>query len=445
MNAKKPASYADKKIKVPFGVKTLTINSDAFTTLNATHISALANCEGNMKYTVLGTVNNSINIDLLGILNTNNVGSSVNVSFYAEHVNTSGVSDRISQTPVAIEIEVVEIGKSSFVYNAGGGVGSVPQRATASIGRSYSMADGSSLTKDENNFSSWRITYTEYGTNNDIEKFAKSGESIIVPFSANGTITATVTYSGISVIKSTEEKFTGQITVTYDTNAPDGVDDIGIAYIAKFDDSLEGKFSTDRTKLYDKSKKNFRSLPEGPTNLNFITYTFDGWYTDPINGEELTMTIFVDRDVTYYVHWTSTMTSFLAPKTESHTTNPKKIQGVRHDIAQVQTEARDIATNGINSQYYSKYNEWMNNDSYRLYSLLNGKDPDDADSWVEFRIVHVGQHVSDGTGLTFQAVHMLPTAYQMNSTKTSVGGWHQVNSEKKCKVVVRSIVCLTHN
>ncbi len=51
-----------------------------------------------------------------------------------------------------------------------------------------------------------------------------------------------------------------------------------------------------------------------------------------------------------------------------------------------------------------------------------------ADRYVEFRVVQVGQHDSDGSAVTFMAVHSLPTAQMMKagmdgSTGDNSGGW----------------------
>lgn len=164
-------------------------------------------------------------------------------------------------------------------------------------------------------------------------------------------------------------------------------------------------------------------------------YTFVGWaetstgevkYTDSQQVKNLANT--QGSSVTLYAKWEKMATTFLAPATDSVIANPRNISGTKYSITQLKTAATDIASNGASSSYYSQYKEWMDNDSYHLYTLLKRTDweyldSDDADSWCEFRIVHVGQLDSDGTGLTFQAVHMLPTAYQMNSTDTNRGGW----------------------
>ena len=77
------------------------------------------------------------------------------------------------------------------------------------------------------------------------------------------------------------------------------------------------------------------------------------------------------------------------------------------------------------------WTNYMNSDTgtatsntVHLYTKWNGTDATaDADKWVEFRIVQVGEHDGDGSNVTFMAVHSLPTAQAMNSTATNANGW----------------------
>ena len=68
----------------------------------------------------------------------------------------------------------------------------------------------------------------------------------------------------------------------------------------------------------------------------------------------------------------------------------------------------------------------------RLYTKWNLNDTSaDANKWVEFRIIQVGEHLNDstdatsgdGSAVTFMATHALPAAQQMNTAKTNTGGW----------------------
>lgn len=81
------------------------------------------------------------------------------------------------------------------------------------------------------------------------------------------------------------------------------------------------------------------------------------------------------------------------------------------------------------SEVKAKYLNWMQNDNYHLYTLWNGTDAGDGENkWVEFRIIQVGEHDSDGSAVTFMATHALPSAKQINPVSsdgksTNAGGW----------------------
>lgn len=140
--------------------------------------------------------------------------------------------------------------------------------------------------------------------------------------------------------------------------------------------------------------------------------------------------------MTVYAYYELTNT-FLAPKTEGLVVNAKNIPGNKLPLSQVKTEANDIASKGSNpsaSQYYSKYKDWMENDSYHLYTLLRSSggaylSPNSANNWLELRIINVGQHDGDGSGLTFEAVHCLTRALPMFQGSSSLSGSSYLRSE----------------
>ena len=87
-----------------------------------------------------------------------------------------------------------------------------------------------------------------------------------------------------------------------------------------------------------------------------------------------------------------------------------------------------------NTTVINEYTNYMKNDNYHLYAKWNGSNQDNSgantkNSYVEFRIIQVGEHMnrtsgsSDGSALTFQAVHTLPASYQMSTTSSVTGGW----------------------
>lgn len=166
-----------------------------------------------------------------------------------------------------------------------------------------------------------------------------------------------------------------------------------------------------------------------PNDENNEGYMFDGWYEE--NGDPVNIGDLISENKEVFAKYMNGIT-FLAPAASATDyPNPRDIpaeKGRKYSLDYVNKAAKDIASkdadgDATQSEYYEKFNDFMTNDSYHLYTLLNGQDASQADSWVEFRIVHVGQHDKDASGLTFQAVHMLPTAYQMNSTNINAGGW----------------------
>ena len=84
----------------------------------------------------------------------------------------------------------------------------------------------------------------------------------------------------------------------------------------------------------------------------------------------------------------------------------------------------------------AEYTNYMNeNDAegkaseVRLYTKWYGdtKDPSgeaqDANKWVEMRVIQVGEHDGDGSAVTFMPTHSLPTAKSINGAVTNEGGW----------------------
>lgn len=529
LESAKESTYGNNTIKVPYGAKTLSVDSSALSTSNATHISALASSNNMKKYAVLSGIGDDITIDLSSIVNTQQTGSSATVSFYAEKVNISGYTDEISDTPVTVTIEVDRGVPQTITYNAGGGIGTVPGSETALSGSSYAMASGSGLTKDGNPFTSWTLSYTPLGETSSTSRVVGGGEAIVVPDTTSGKITATANFSGISATKTTEST-SSVVTITWDTNAPVGL-------IAKFKDDATGDFDASRTKKFSKIKVAYEQVPV-PTadDLTFDdSKEFDGWWTTKDDsGRKLSdsdVQVTSSVNTTYYAHWTDAGESYTVTyDARSNTTSGAfsngettitekvkpghKLQGPKINgklvapdynqnvadgeyafygwytdndvlsdeavlgktdvsgditykafygprsflacnedfvvsdprkgklyhaltergfmtVAELKTAASNVESGSYNTAFINT------EDECHFFTLLKSTDgsyvdPSSADSWAEFRIVHVGQHDSDGTGITFQAVHMLPKAYQMNSTATNEGGW--ASSELRTKM-----------
>ncbi len=101
--------------------------------------------------------------------------------------------------------------------------------------------------------------------------------------------------------------------------------------------------------------------------------------------------------------------------------------GVYKDNAAVKSAVADLKAEIAAGAATTLQDQWttvMKEDKYHLYTLYQEDRPLAFDErYVESRVVHVGAHGGDGTTLTFEAVHALPTAYRMNATSTNIGGW----------------------
>lgn len=222
------------------------------------------------------------------------------------------------------------------------------------------------------------------------------------------------------------------VTITYDATGGDGASksghfqlEVGVDAYRDVDQLTEDVIPRHPLQGPKFNGNLIKPIPDYPE----LGYAFMGWYSKP-NGEgdlvEFGKTVALEN-TTYYAYYLNN--TFMAQT--SNVANPRTISGDKFSLNWLKTASVDIATNGSNSEYYSLINDWMTNDSYHLYTLLKSGDSyldaSKSDNWVEFRIIHVGQHDSDGSGITFQAVHMLPKAYQMNSTATNSGGWASSN------------------
>ncbi len=77
----------------------------------------------------------------------------------------------------------------------------------------------------------------------------------------------------------------------------------------------------------------------------------------------------------------------------------------------------------------AEYTDFMNKDNFHLYTYWVGSTTDSSNKeqeenkYLEFRIIHVGDHDGDGSVLTFQMTHLIPTAYNISDTTTTTNGW----------------------
>ena len=494
--------YENDTIKVPYGSTKLTL-SNCFNTKNTTHISALAENSGDKKYGVLAqSTSSDVTLDLTNLLVNTQVGSNCTISFYAEKVNGANTSDEISDKAVTVKLEVVEGAEQTITYANGGGTGTVPAVAKIKAGSNYNLANGSELTKDGNPFSCWQLDYVN--SNNEEEtRLVKSGESIIIPDTFDGNITATAIFGGFAAKKITDTRSTVS-TITWNANLPDGIS------VTSWTGA--SSLSEDMTKYFQKVKLKGLTvaLPVAPS-IDSLNWVFDGWYDSPTGGNKLIgQTPVVNTNVTYYAHWQNgfivtfdlnppneevarwgditspnTLTSLAKPSNfiienpSGVTASPKcvsdacysfigwfdsavdgnqitigtssvsanktiyahwtkdvflaKVDGTNFDptnlstyanaditsIADVKAAATTIANGGTNPNT-TKYN--ATNDQYHLFARIGGTATSTtANDWLECRIIHVGQHDNDGSGLTFQAVHN--TGSRIVYSSKSDGNW----------------------
>lgn len=81
----------------------------------------------------------------------------------------------------------------------------------------------------------------------------------------------------------------------------------------------------------------------------------------------------------------------------------------------------ESADNPDYAEVKSTYEDYMQEDCYHLYTKIG--DGTEKNDYAEFRVIGVGSHDGDESVLTFQATHVLPTAYKINNSATNLNGW----------------------
>ena len=384
-------------VHIPYGAKTLTINN--INKSGGNYISALSSTDGAKKYGVVGN-SNTIKIDLTNLVAVNVLRSEATVSLFAEQINGASTTDVISSKPFTFKIKVTEGVPYKVTYDLDGGSGvTIPKSFDVNSGTSISLADGTFLRKNNNAFSRWLVTYKLPEEDQQTKILMNSMQFFIMPYAE---VTVTALYQNISAGKESSTIGKEKFILTLDANGgkwKDGQSSIWVPF-------EPGKVVGDLGK----------PIKDG--------YIFDGWYTKPEGGElaDLEKDAFSGH-TTLYAHWDWDRVVFLAPKG----TDPTKVISGESKVkiiplTEVKTAARTLATGGKNpdSDTYNSIN-----DAYHLFAKISG-DGSNANEWLECRIIHTGQHDGDGSGLTFQAVHALPSRYQWDtkwSLQTRVPNW----------------------
>ena len=160
-------------------------------------------------------------------------------------------------------------------------------------------------------------------------------------------------------------------------------------------------------------------LPDGvtgsPNCSSNATYVLAGWYDAKTGGNQIAIgTSVATENMILYAHWTKDV--FLA-KVDGTNFDPTNLSTYGNaditSIVDVKAAATTIASGGTNPDP-AKYN--ATNDQYHLFARIGGSATSTtANDWLECRIIHVGQHDNDGSGLAFQAVHAWSTRYKWDT------------------------------
>ena len=202
-------------------------------------------------------------------------------------------------------------------------------------------------------------------------------------------------------------------------------------YLVQFDS--KGGSDVDEQLLRDEGKV---EKPADPTRDG---YMFKGWYKDSgcTAGQEFDFdNDTISSDTTLYAKWDSVADSYWL--NYAGVDNPE--EGVLKTKSDIQADLAALAA-GTGADYervLAEYTGYMNGTSdslaseVHLYTKLKdgANTTTDADGnsiaandYVEWRIVSLGEHAGDGTTITWQMAHVLPTAQQMNATDTNAGGY----------------------
>ena len=175
---------------------------------------------------------------------------------------------------------------------------------------------------------------------------------------------------------------------------------------------------------------------------------FEGWYTQESCLDKWDFSKPVDADITLYANWVPDSDAdayWISPASKITTGNTSETANqanknykteewcVKKSSAEIKADVAVLRdpSNADYEKVKAEYEALMKDDAFHLYTKWTGDTSDysgeqAANAYVEFRIIQVGNRngeTSDGA-LTFQAIHELPTSWQMMQTSnTNKGGW----------------------
>ena len=166
-------------------------------------------------------------------------------------------------------------------------------------------------------------------------------------------------------------------------------------------------------------------------------YIFNGWVKGTADSTDiLTKTESVPNQAELKIYASLTKKAwYLAEKEATAATTSSDSAtttgAVKVDAVQLDKDLK-ILRNPSDANYSTKkteYENYMKEDKVHLFVKWTGSTVDasntaqDKNGLLEFRIIQVGAHDNDGSALTFQMTHVIPTAFQISADANKVSEW----------------------
>ncbi len=310
---------------------------------------------------------------------------------------------------------------------------------------------------DSTQFSNWRYTHKTASFAN-AQTATIGGNDVWTPTKSGTDETLPATLKIGTVDKpSKDRKLTLNSEITNEKWVQDTIDventiDCSNYFHITFDSNGHGTSPTEINVAKDATVSTVKTETALATEAGSPTQglKLEGWYKESscTNKVEIGTTA-ITQDMTLYANWVPTddelNTYWIAPaskyvpqgKNESATSNAVASGGnyvsettnILKSSAEIQADVQKMINGDEDTINF--YTTLMKEDKYHLYTKYKGTDAtQDADKYLEARIINVGAHQVDATEgnndnsiLTFQAIHAMPTALAMNSADYNDGGW----------------------